>query len=95
MPGLCKSGYKIVNLSKQGKQVSKYIHTLVAKAFIANPENKPCVDHADSNKLNNNVTNLRYATRRENSQNATMSKRNTSGCKGVGWQKRQRNGRLI
>lgn len=87
-PGIGKVGYYIVNLSKDGKQVSNYIHTLVAKAFIENPENKPCVDHADSNKLNNNVNNLRYATRRENSQNATISKRNTSGCKGVAWQKK-------
>lgn len=88
VPGRNKVGYYIVNLSKDKKQVTNYVHTLVAKAFIPNPENKPCVDHINSVKTNNNVTNLRYATKRENSQNAVISRRNKSGCKGVGWNKK-------
>jgi hypothetical protein len=45
------------------------LHRLIAEAFIPNPECKPCVDHIDRNKLNNAITNLRWATRSENSRN--------------------------
>ena len=43
-----------------------YVHRIVAKAFIPNPENKPEIDHIDYNPLNNNVTNLRWVTHSEN-----------------------------
>ena len=45
------------------------------------------VDHIDGNKLNNNIENLRAATSSQNLQNAKLSKSNTSGVKGVVWEK--------
>jgi hypothetical protein len=47
------------------------------------------IDHIDGNPLNNCIENLRPATRAENLQNATISKRNTSGVKNVCWDKKQ------
>jgi len=47
-------GYYVVTLYKSCKGKLFSIHRLVAIAFIANPENKNCVDHVDNNRLNNN-----------------------------------------
>jgi hypothetical protein len=60
------NGYLKLSLSIKGKFVNKYIHRLVAKAFIENTENKPEVDHIDTDKTNNSYKNLRWVTRKEN-----------------------------
>lgn len=45
------------------------LHRVVAELFIPNPENKPCVDHIDTNPKNNKVDNLRWVTQKENCNN--------------------------
>lgn len=59
-------GYLKVRTSIDKEKTSIKIHRAVAEAFIPNPDNKPQVDHIDGNKANNNVSNLRWATNREN-----------------------------
>jgi len=82
-PSKDTNGYLLVDLCKNGIQKSFNVHRLVALAFIENPENKECVDHIDNNPQNNNLTNLRWATITENARNRKMDIRNTSGFKGV------------
>lgn len=48
-------GYQHVNLSKNKIKQTNLLHRLVAEAFIPNPDNLPCINHKDENKLNNFV----------------------------------------
>lgn len=64
--GIDTSGYKVVNLWKDGKGKTKTIHRLVAIHFISNPNNYPVINHIDENKQNNNITNLEWCTYKYN-----------------------------
>lgn len=73
-PYLDDDGYEIIRLSKNGKLRAFKIHRLVAKHFLDNLENKPSVDHIDTDRRNNNYTNLRWVTNKENSNNSNTIK---------------------
>jgi len=76
-------GYKLVSLKNNGKWKMFRVHRLVGNAFLENPDNKPMIDHIDENKSNNNVKNLRWATRNDNGCNRGKQINNKSGFKGV------------
>lgn len=59
------------------------VHRLVAKTFIPNLDNKPCVDHIDGNPENNNVENLRWVTYKENTNNPICLTRQTKSRTGT------------
>lgn len=62
LKGNTTRGYKYYSLMIKGKQKSPKAHRLVAEHFLLNPNNYPCVNHKDGNKLNNNVDNLEWCT---------------------------------
>jgi hypothetical protein len=63
-------GYtKYTLYQNDGKKRNCSLHRLLAIQFIPNPENKKEIDHIDRNKKNNNLSNLRWATRQENQNN--------------------------
>ena len=80
-PRINASGYSVVDLYKENKATTIGVHILVAKAFIDNPENKQTVNHIDGNKLNNNVSNLEWATPRE--QNLHFYRHGLKSAEGI------------
>lgn len=67
-------GYEIVDIGYIGTgRKTRYIHRLVAEAFIPNPENKAQVNHKDGDKLNNKLSNLEWNTPEENAKHARNS----------------------
>lgn len=66
------SGYYLVTLCDgKGRRQNKRIHRLLMEAFVPNPENKAHVNHIDGNKKNNCLTNLEWATPKENAIHAS------------------------
>lgn len=63
------NGYNYVTINN--KIVSR--HRLIAKTFIGNNENKPCVNHIDGDKKNNSVSNLEWCTYEENMQHCVYT----------------------
>ena len=68
-PNLNKGGYLRVHLRKDNYSYTPLIHRLVAQAFLPNPNNKPQIDHINTNKTDNRVCNLRWTTASENMKN--------------------------
>ena len=74
-PTLNTYGYLTVHLSNKKKKKRVFVARMVAMAFIPNPENKPEVDHIDTNRKNNDVSNLRWVTKYENMHNPITESR--------------------
>ena len=60
--GSLTKGYVHFHLRQGG--LSKYVlkHRVLAELFIFNPDDLPCVDHIDRNRINNSIENLRWCS---------------------------------
>lgn len=67
------SGYFKVELWKGSVGKKKYVHRLVAEAFLPNPHHKTEVNHIDSNPSNNCVNNLEWVSSSENTKHAVYN----------------------
>jgi hypothetical protein len=66
------NGYLIVSLANNGRYMHSTVHKLVTRAFLGDmPEGKE-VAHGDGVKTNNNLQNLRYATKLENAHDKVI-----------------------
>lgn len=76
------------NKTKNGKQVA------LMHRFILDLKPKEFCDHKNGNRIDNRRKNLRRCSSSENNMNANISKRNTTGYKGVSWYKRLKKWRV-
>jgi hypothetical protein len=86
--GIDGRGYYNIILYNARKRNTINVHRLVAIAFIDNLHNKLCVDHINNCITNNNLNNLRWVTIKENQQNRSININNTSGIKGIYFNKK-------
>ena len=66
---ITNGGYYRIGLTKNKKPKFFLIHRLIALHYIDNPNGYETVDHIDINTLNNNISNLRWATQSMQNQN--------------------------
>jgi len=68
MMGSKQNGYRFLclYLGKDIPKMNRLVHRMVAQTFLENLENKPVVNHKDTNILNNHVDNLEWVTYKEN-----------------------------
>lgn len=73
---LMKHGsYMTVTLGKGKERTRKHVHSLVAKAFIPNPNNYPHIDHINGDRSLNIVSNLRWVSAKINMNNPITKQR--------------------
>ena len=73
--------YYRLGLVKDGKSNRYYIHQLLGKNFLENPNNYREIDHIDGNKTNNSLENLRWCSASTNQSNKPRMAINKSGYK--------------
>lgn len=74
--GKSGGGYSQVQLCKNGRKC-KFVHRLVAEAFISNPDNLPQVNHINENINDNRVENLEWCTALYNANYGTRNERHS------------------
>ena len=92
---LHNTGYYVVCLRNNPVQKNLHIHRLLGLCYIPNPRNYPIIDHIDRNRLNNDLSNLRWFSYVDNSHNTSKYSTNTSGHKNINFRKGRKTWRYV
>lgn len=65
-PTLQSDGYLLIRMRHKGKTITEYLHRLVAKAFVPNPNGYEIVNHIDENRQNDDYRNLEWCDKSYN-----------------------------
>ena len=76
-------GYMVVGLHKDRITIYKTVHTIVVESFLGEIPNGKEIDHIDSNKSNNSLSNLRVCSHKENMNNPITLSKNRQAKKTV------------
>ena len=82
-----RNNYMRVTLMINKKRITYSVHRLMGEVFLPNFNNLPTVEHKDQNKLNNSLFNLKWENLSNQSHNRGSMCNNTSGVKGVSYNK--------
>lgn len=86
-----KDGYVTVHLCPgNGTRHRTYMHRIVAKAFIPNPENFPVVNHKNEIRDDNRVENLEWCTQEYNLKYGNHIQRVSESLKAY-WRNKKQN----
>jgi len=81
---MVKTKYMMAQLQDlEGRWRLEYLHRMLCQTYLPNPNNHRIIDHIDRNRLNNDLTNLRWVSYNENNVNRPLHKNNTTGFRGV------------
>lgn len=73
------SGYIQVRLYKDNKYYYKYLHRLLANAFLPNPHNYRTINHINGNKTDNSISNLEWASDAQQQRHAFLKSLKSNG----------------
>jgi hypothetical protein len=74
-PCLHRQGYHLVSLQQNGRKFQATVHSIVAAAFLGPRPTGMVICHFDDDPARNELSNLRYATQKENIADAIRNGR--------------------
>lgn len=69
-PYVNTTGYLCVSVCVNYRKRNRYIHRIIAEAWIPNPKRLPHVNHKDGDKINNRLSNLEWCSKSDDVRHA-------------------------